>query len=262
MERISFYKYQGAGNDFILINEYHIQLHLDTGLIHWLCDRHFGVGADGLISIRPSTEADFKIKYYNADGLPGSMCGNGGRCAALFAFQQGMASQNMVMKASDGNHEAQVLKSGNNAEVLLQMNDVEKTACYRDHYFIDTGSPHYISFKDNISKTDMVREAAPIRWNYREAGTNVSFVEEKKGQYSIRTFERGVESETLACGTGITAAAIALAEKHQWQKATVPIKAIGGVLEVSLEKKGGTYTNIWLKGPAAKVFEGNIEIHK
>ena len=262
MEHINFYKYHGAGNDFILINEYHKKIHFDADEIHWLCDRHFGVGADGLISILPSAEADFDMKYYNADGHVGSMCGNGGRCAALFAVHQGLSSKEIRFTASDGPHAAHVLNAANNGEVLLQMSDVKTIEFHNDHYFIDTGSPHYISFRENIDRLDLEREAKPIRWDYRTAGTNVNFVEDKQGKYIIRTFERGVEAETLACGTGITAAAIAIAEKNNWQKATVPLQSSGGKLEVSLEKKGSIYTNIWLKGPAEKVFEGITEIRR
>ncbi len=260
MEQISFYKYHGAGNDFILINEFDKQMHLKTDAIHWLCDRHFGVGGDGLITILPSAEADFEMKYYNADGHLGSMCGNGGRCAALFALQQGLAAEEMRFIASDGQHKAHVLNPRNSGEVLLQMKDVETIEFYNDHYFIETGSPHYISFKKNLDNLDLIAEAKPIRWNYRKNGTNVNFIEEKDGEYSIRTFERGVETETLACGTGITAAAIAIAEKNRWGKTTVPLQAARGKLYVSLEKKGNIYTNIWLKGPAEKVFEGITKI--
>jgi len=260
MGQINFFKYHGAGNDFILINEFDMKLLLQTDTIHWLCDRHFGIGADGLIRILPSAKADFEMQYYNADGYQGSMCGNGGRCAALFAVHQGIVSEKAEFIASDGHHKADVTDAGNTGEVLLQMNDVETIEFHNDHYFVDTGSPHYISFRENIKDIDLNAEAKPIRWSYREKGTNVNFVENKNGKYAIRTFERGVEAETLACGTGITAAAIALAEKNNWRKATVQMLAAGGKLEVSLEKKDGIYTNIWLKGPAEKVFEGTTQI--
>ncbi|MGM0565473.1 MAG: diaminopimelate epimerase [Bacteroidota bacterium] len=260
MEQINFYKYHGAGNDFIIINEFDMQMHLQTEVIHWFCDRHFGIGADGLIRILPSEEADFEMKYYNADGYLGSMCGNGGRCAALFTFQQGLAAKEMEFIASDGKHKAHVLSTGYIGEVLLQLSDVKTVEFQNDHYFIDTGSPHYISFRENLESLNLNTEAKPIRWSYRKNGTNVNFVEDKDGIYTIRTFERGVEAETLACGTGITAAAIAIAEKNNWQKAKVPLQAAGGILEVSLEKKGSIYTNIWLKGPAEKVFKGTTEI--
>jgi diaminopimelate epimerase len=259
MQRIHFHKFHGAGNDFILLSHTASSEAPDEETIRNMCRRHFGVGADGLIILQASSVADFEMKYYNADGREGSMCGNGGRCAALYAYEQGMCSEEMSFMAFDGLHRAKIINSGDKPLVTLQMSNVTRIHNGGDHFFIDTGSPHYVAFKQNIETIDMDKEARPLRHHYRKGGTNVNFIEKKGAHYHIRTFERGVEQETLACGTGITAAAIAVAETHSPGTSTIPVKAKGGTLEVSLTKSSGSYENIWLKGPAVNVFEGTIK---
>ncbi|HKK10658.1 MAG TPA: diaminopimelate epimerase, partial [Bacteroidales bacterium] len=252
----SFEKYHGAGNDFIMINGIDFKMTLSPDQIQKLCDRHFGIGADGLIIINPSANTDFVMKYYNADGYEGSMCGNGGRCAARFAYERNIADKQMAFSAYDGTHAAEIIAG----EVLLEMQDIGHIQKENEDYFIDSGSPHFITFVKNLDSYDVSGKGKAIRHNYRKEGTNVNFLEEHDGKFHIRTFERGVESETLACGTGITAAAVAIAEKYHPNGKEFEIEAKGGVLKVYLEKSAKGYRNIWLKGPAEKVFEGSINI--
>lgn len=261
MRSIPFHKYHGAGNDFILLRQTGDTATLKEETIHLMCHRHYGIGADGLIVLKESEVADFEMIYYNADGKEGSMCGNGGRCAALYAYNQKLCSEKMVFMAYDGVHKARIIsKNDYEALVELQLSDVTDIRQEADHYFIDTGSPHYIAFRQNIKDIDMDKEAKSLRHHYREGGTNVNFIEKQGGHYSIRTYERGVEKETLSCGTGITAAAIAIATAENLKQAVIPIQAPGGTLEVSLKKAGNGFEEIWLKGPAMNVFEGTIKI--
>ncbi len=259
---IHFHKYHGAGNDFIMLNHFQSPQSLPQETIEQLCHRHYGIGADGLIQILPSSQHNFSMKYYNADGYEGSMCGNGGRCVALFAFDENICGQNMDFEAIDGIHHAHVEASESTIkQVALQMQDVKNWIDEKDHFFVDTGSPHYIKWiEKDLMKTDVAKQGKEIRYNYRKAGTNVNFLMKNANNWHIRTYERGVEDETLACGTGVTAAAIAIAEKENLSGKWIEINALGGKLAVYLEKDNSTYKNIILKGPAIKVFEGTIEI--
>ncbi len=252
---IPFKKYHGAGNDFILINGFGFKGNLSSDIIHRMCDRHFGIGADGLIIIRPSAAHSFEMKYFNADGNEGSMCGNGGRCAAQFVSDNNLAEKELAFLAYDGVHRAKILADG----VLLEMMDINVIHKEDNHYFIDSGSPHYITFVDHLDSYEVNEQGRKIRYGYREDGTNVNFVEEKEDAFHIRTYERGVENETLACGTGVTAAAVAIAERSAKTLNEVHLKARGGDLTVYLEKSEKGYTDIWLKGPAENVFEGVIK---
>jgi len=257
--RITFNKYQGAGNDFIIIdNRNGILDPSDSNLINRLCGRRFGIGADGLILISDHAGADFEMKYFNADGNTGSMCGNGGRCAAHFAIKTGIAGNKQRFMAFDGIHQAEV----SDTVVRLRMADVEEYTIIDGNYFINTGSPHYMIFTTEIDLLDVNAEGNRFRWapQFTPGGTNVNFVEIRdKGLY-IRTFERGVEEETLACGTGVTASAIASVLKGHFDTAPVRVKARGGDLEVDFKLENNKVTNVWLTGPATFVYEGEIDV--
>ena len=255
---IAFNKYQGAGNDFIIIDNRSGKFNPDDSkLINRLCDRRFGIGADGLILISGHSGSDFEMKYFNSDGKIGSMCGNGGRCTAHFAHRYKIAGKKQVFMAFDGLHEAEVTKD----IVRLRMSDVNEYRIIDGSYFLNTGSPHYVVFTKGIDKMDINEEGRKLRWSpkFAPGGTNVNFVEvHKKGLY-LRTFERGVEEETLACGTGVTASAIASVLSGHFDTGPVSVKARGGNLKVEFSEKNKKITNIWLTGPATFVFEGIIK---
>lgn len=263
--RVRFYKYQGTGNDFILIDNRSMEFKNDTKGIERLCDRKFGIGADGLIFLENSSnpEDDFKMVYFNADGKESSMCGNGGRCVVHFAKLLGIINEKTVFSAIDGTHKAKI----ENELVHLQMQDVPEIKQMQDSYFLDTGSPHHIVFTSEIKKLDVKAEGAKIRNNstYQEQGVNVNFVSlssalENKHLF-VRTFERGVEDETLSCGTGVTAVALATHFSEKTTDTTVFIETLGGKLSVSFTpsiEPGNGYENIWLSGPVELVFKGEI----
>jgi len=257
--RIHFCKYQGAGNDFILLDNRNEDIRLSQEQIARLCDRHFGIGADGLMLLQHHAGADFEMIYYNADGRESTMCGNGGRCIAAFARKLGISQEPLSFKAIDGMHEAWFLPSG---EVALHMQDVHTIEWAEDFVLLDTGSPHYVLWVADVAIVDVETEGRKIRQQERfmPAGINVNFVHKKDDTLFIRTYERGVEAETLACGTGITAAAIASTGKATGSF-HIPVQARGGKLSVAFEKTAsGQVQNIVLKGPAQKVFEGSIDL--
>ncbi|MGM0531226.1 MAG: diaminopimelate epimerase [Bacteroidota bacterium] len=253
-----FHKYHGAGNDFILIDNRQNTFIPDNNVVERLCRRKFGIGADGLMLLESSGEADFYMRYFNSDGKESTMCGNGGRCIVAFAHDLGIIDRKTLFLATDGAHEA-VIRDDN--LIALKMQDVERVKTSDDHYFMDTGSPHYVRFVDNLSKVPVYEEGRKIRYNtgISETGTNVNFVSfEKEGLISIRTYERGVENETLACGTGAVASAISAYLRSQTDKTSYTINALGGRLEVSFEPTENRFTNVWLIGPAEFVFSGNF----
>ena len=256
----TFYKYQGTGNDFVMIdNRQETFNKKDTKQIAFLCDRRFGIGADGLILLENHPTSDFKMVYYNADGNESTMCGNGGRCLVAFAKQLGVIKDKAVFEAIDGLHHASI----ENGIVRLQMQDVETVEKHPQHVFLNTGSPHHVQFEDDIENFDIKTKGAKIRYGapYNESGSNVNFVNKISNQiFAVRTYERGVEDETLACGTGVTAVAIAAHKTKLTNNNSIKIKMLGGDLEVSFEKENDTYKNVFLKGPAQFVFEGNILI--
>jgi len=258
--KIHFYKYQGTGNDFIMIDNRSLTFpKSDVKLIRKLCDRRFGIGADGLILLEPSKENDFTMVYFNADGNEGSMCGNGGRCLVAFAKQLKIITTNTTFEAVDGLHFANI----NNNIVSLQMIDIDTVDVLNDYCFLNTGSPHHVTFKENISTLNVKEIGAKIRYGapYFKEGTNVNFAEQtSNNSFKVRTYERGVEDETLACGTGVTAVAIAASNTNKTSASSINIEVLGGNLEVSFEKDENTYKNVFLKGPAQLVFEGNISI--
>lgn len=264
---MKFSKYHGAGNDFVLIDQRHDHwVHrADTAQIARLCHRRFGIGADGLILLQNRAGYDFEMIYFNADGREGSMCGNGGRCIVAFAHQLGLVEKTARFWATDGEHEARISpKQDKERWVELKMNDVQQVEVLEPSVLVlNTGSPHYISFVPSVKNLDVVSQGREIRYSdrFRADGINVNFVSETLAGLDIRTYERGVEDETLACGTGVTAAAIAacLRQKRQPGPAEIPVRALGGDLSVRLQVNAdGSFSDIWLCGPAAPVFEGTL----
>ncbi len=257
---LHFYKYQGTGNDFIMVDNRSLFFpKSNVQLIEKLCDRRFGIGADGLILLEPSTTEDFTMVYYNADGYEGSMCGNGGRCLVAFANQLGVIKNETTFDAVDGLHFASI----NNGIVSLKMIDVTEIEETVTHSFLNTGSPHHISFCDSVAEVNVKEVGAKIRYGapYFQKGTNVNFAEQTApNAFKVRTYERGVEDETLACGTGVTAVAIAANQANKTTDTSIKIEVMGGNLEVSFEKVDNTYKNVFLTGPAQFVFEGTIKI--
>lgn len=256
---IAFNKYHGAGNDFIIIdNRNNVFNPSDNSLINKLCNRRFGIGADGLILVSNSTDYDFEMKYFNSDGFEGTMCGNGGRCTADFAVRHGIAGRNMVFKAIDGLHQAAA--EGN--IIRLQMKNPDEIKSVNNNYFLNTGSPHYVVFTNDIDKLDVFNEGKRLRWSddFKPGGTNVNFVEVEENGIYVRTFERGVEDETLACGTGVTASAIVSVLLGHFDSSPVNVRTKGGRLSVEFAKNGNAFTNVWLCGPATFVFDGIIDI--
>lgn len=256
---MKFYKYQGAGNDFVIIdNREGVFPKNNLNLISKLCDRHFGIGADGLMLIENQAGFDFKMVYFNADGRESSMCGNGGRCIVQCCHFLEIIGNECNFLAIDGAHEAKI--EGDN--ILLKMIDVKHWETLNSCYIIDTGSPHYIDFNLNPSDDKLIAEAQKIRYNdrFKSQGINVNFVEEKEKSLYVRTYERGVENETLACGTGVTAVALAAHLKNNALKSPICIETKGGELFIYFEKKGDEFVNIWLKGPGVYVFEGEFDL--
>ena len=259
--QLSFYKYQGTGNDFILIDNRLNEITLNTEQINFLCDRRFGIGADGLMLLELEPGFDFKMVYYNSDGNPSSMCGNGGRCITAFAKHLGIINNTAKFLAIDGAHEATI---DENEIVSLKMQDVKNVEAGDDYFYLNTGSPHYVKFIDGVETFDVKNMGALIRYNerFKEEGTNVNFIERVEDHLFVRTYERGVEDETYSCGTGVTAAALVAAIKGISNgKNNCLIKTLGGNLEVKFERVlEQNFYNIWLIGPAVKVFNGSITI--
>lgn len=259
---IKFYKYQGAGNDFIIVDNRDLTFTKKaTDEIARLCDRRFGIGADGFMLLQNTADADFEMIYYNANGKLGSMCGNGGRCIVAFAKKLGIIADKTIFMAVDGLHQASINDEGN--WVSLKMQDVHTIDQDGDAYVLDTGSPHYVKIVADLDKLDVATEGASIRNNdtYRKEGINVNFTCPENDGYSVRTFERGVEDETLACGTGVTAVALAMAHHHnQTGKIETPIHVLGGDLKIRFHAENNQYSDIFLDGPAEFVYEGTINI--
>ncbi len=260
MNTINFYKYQGTGNDFVMIDDREESFDINAHqLIAKLCDRKFGIGADGLILIRNHTSADFEMVYYNADGYQTSLCGNGSRCAVHFAAFLGMFEDQCTFQTIEG-----LLKAKIEEELVeINMPDVASMESISDDYFLNTGSPHYVQFVNNVEKFDVYHQGNKIRNSdpYKKEGVNVNFVElVDENKIFVRTYERGVEDETFSCGTGVTASAIAFGSKKGVNN--VHIKTLGGDLQVQFQsdQKNGGFCNVFLKGPAVMVFKGEIKI--
>lgn len=261
---LHFYKYQGAGNDFILVdNRQTLINHNNTELLAHLCDRRFGIGGDGIMFLQAIEGYDFEMVYYNADGRPSSMCGNGGRCIVAFAKFLGLIDSETEFLAVDGPHYARISEEGN--WISLQMIDVDHITLDGEAYVLNTGSPHYVTLAHQLKDKDVFAEGLAIRNNetYCNDGINVNFVEPLAdgNGYFVRTFERGVEDETYACGTGVTAVALAMAShNNQTGHITTPVKVLGGNLNIRFNYDGLNFTNIFLEGPAVQVFEGKIQL--
>ena len=261
---MDFYKYHGTGNDFILIDNRDDIAMLSEEIISKLCHRRFGIGANGLILLNSSEEFDFDMRYFNADGKEGTMCGNGGRCITAFAHHLGLISEKCTFNSIDGVHHAIILKEIKNlVQVSLQMQDVQQHKIIDGNIFMDTGSPHYVIFSDNISQLDVFRKGRELRFNnkFSPEGTNVNFVEILNDGIFVRTYERGVEDETLSCGTGVTASALAYGIQKGLDQGNININTRGGNLTVRFKKPEDCFTNIWLEGPAQMVFKGTLETH-
>lgn len=258
---LKFYKYQGTGNDFILADnrksEYSF---LTTDQIRRLCDRRFGIGADGLMLLNLKPGYDFEMKYYNSDGREGSMCGNGGRCITKFAYQLGIHRNEYKFVAADGDHEAEIDTDG---IVSLKMKDVRQIRKVHGDFILDTGSPHYIKLVNDVMDVDVYRKGRDVRYSkdYEQDGINVNFVEQSDDdKIIVRTYERGVEDETYSCGTGVTASALVCYHNENGFN-EVEVKTLGGTLTVEFDRLDEEhYVNIWLCGPAEKVFEGTVDV--
>ena len=256
MKQLEFHKYQGTGNDFVIIDDRSEFFKLDDhDFIAGLCHRRFGIGADGLILIRNHVDADFEMIYYNADGHLTSLCGNGSRCAVKFANQLGLVGSNCRFMTVEGILDAQI----ENDLIFIKMPDVNSLEIHSTHFFLNTGSPHHVCYVQNVEEFNVFEEGRKIRYGepYFDEGSNVNFVENTgDSEIYVRTYERGVENETLSCGTGVTASA--LVQAMNGAVSPVKVKTPGGNLSVNFEKSGDQFTNIYLIGPALKVFEGNF----
>lgn len=256
--KLTFYKYHGAGNDFVIVDNRDLTFPADNiAYVEWLCDRRFGIGADGLMLLQNFNGYDFEMRYYNSDGREASMCGNGGRCIVAFAHKMGIIGSKTSFIAVDGLHDAIIEPDG---DVNLRMSDVNFIETDGNEYFLDTGSPHFVRFLDTLEGVDILTEGRKVRYSerFKEKGTNVNFVKQDGNKLTVFTYERGVEAETLACGTGITASALSAALRNGLSKGFYPVIAKGGNLSVSFEKTETGFTNIWLKGPATFVFKGEL----
>lgn len=257
--QLHFYKYQGTGNDFIIFDNRQEKIEFTEPQVNFLCNRKFGIGADGLMLLNPQSGYDFEMKYYNANGTESTMCGNGGRCLTRFAYDIGIQKKTYLFLAADGPHQAKMVENG---WVHLKMIDVNKVAKFGEDWVINTGSPHYIKQVNELDSKDVFTEGRSIRNSppFLSEGINVNFVSKEKTFIQVRTYERGVEDETLSCGTGVTAAALAFASNENGFNA-INIKTPGGELRVEFNKKRPTeFDDIWLCGPAKFVFEGNITL--
>ena len=255
-----FYKYQGTGNDFVILdNRNWSYTALTQERIKFLCDRRYGIGADGLMLLNNRSGYDFEMKYYNADGRESSMCGNGGRCLVRFAHDMGIHRSEYHFIAVDGPHEAEIDDAG---IVSLKMKDVREVKEYHGDFILDTGSPHYIKIVSEVMDYDVFHKGMDIRYSsdFVKEGINVNFVEQKRpDEIIVRTYERGVEDETLSCGTGVTASALACYHNERGYN-DVNVITRGGKLSVRFDRVGeDSYENVWLTGPAMKVFEGQID---
>lgn len=256
---LTFYKYQGTGNDFVIIDNRKGDIELSTQQVKHLCDRRFGIGADGLMLLQELPGYDFEMVYYNADGRESTMCGNGGRCLTRFAYDIGMHQEKFRFLAVDGEHEATL---GEQGWIHLKMKDVDGVANHHGDFVLDTGSPHYIKPVEHVMDINVFDEGRNIRYSkeFEKNGINVNFVESYGDKIIVRTYERGVEDETYSCGTGVTASALVFAHNDNGFN-RVEVKTKGGNLAVEFDKTGEQrFGNIWLCGPAVFVFKGIIHI--
>lgn len=257
VQQTEFYKYQGTGNDFVMIDNRNLKFPKNTEIIKQLCDRRFGIGGDGLILLENDENSDFKMVYYNSDGNESTMCGNGGRCIVSFAHFLKIFEEKCTFMAIDGLHEAEIL----NGIVKLKMIEVKEIKSIGNDFELNTGSPHYVKYVPDIEDFNVYHEGFQIRNSerYKMNGINVNFVEKiAEDEIFVRTFERGVEDETFSCGTGVTAVALTFLNDKNIN--LVKVKTLGGNLQVYAEKSDNSFKNIWLQGPAKQVFKGKINI--
>lgn len=257
---LEFEKYHGAGNDFIIIDLNKCNIEFTNEQVAFLCNRHFGIGADGLMLLKKHPNYDFEMIYYNSDGKPATMCGNGGRCITAFAYQHQYIKNQTTFIAVDGIHHAEII---NEEYVKLKMHDVKDIQIYEDGYFVNTGSPHFVTFNYDINSINIYKMGKSICHEPRfgNKGTNVNFCRiENENTLTISTFERGVENETLSCGTGSVASAIAFCIFKPDNKYNIDLLAKGGKLHVSFDKNGKQFTNVWLSGPVKHIFKGIINL--
>ncbi|HEV7379877.1 MAG TPA: diaminopimelate epimerase [Dyadobacter sp.] len=258
--KITFYKYQGTGNDFVMIDDRDQNFPASKELIAALCHRRFGIGADGLILLQNDGQYDFRMVYFNADGAEGSMCGNGGRCFVRFAHDLGLFETSTTFIAVDGPHEATA-----SADIIrLKMSPVHQVQLNDEYDFMNTGSPHYVTYVDNIKETDVVDIGKDIRYGPvfgPVGGTNVNFIQVlEENHLSVRTYERGVEDETYSCGTGVTACALSAHIREGWNS-PIAVETLGGPLQVAFNTTGDNqFDDIYLIGPALRVFEGEVNV--
>jgi diaminopimelate epimerase len=254
---IEFFKYQGTGNDFVMIDNRDLIFPKEREIIENLCDRRFGIGGDGLILLENDPSADFKMVYYNSDGNESTMCGNGGRCLVAFAHFLDIFEDRTVFNAIDGLHEAEI----HNGIVKLKMIDVDGIKNIDADFELNTGSPHFVTFVEMLKDYKVFEKGNKIRnsASYCQEGINVNFVEKiAENEIYIRTYERGVEDETFSCGTGATAAALVFLKDKKLP--LVKVKVLGGNLKVYAEQDGEGFKNIWLEGPAKQVFKGKFDL--
>jgi diaminopimelate epimerase len=257
---LQFSKYQGTGNDFVMIDNRLQIFPKNTALIKKLCDRRFGIGADGLLLLENDSETDFKMVYYNSDGNESSMCGNGGRSIVAFAKKLGIVDSETTFMAIDGAHFATIDAT---ETVALQMKNVDEIKIESDYVFMNTGSPHHVELVSDLKNVDVKNEGAKIRYSdlYGNAGSNVNFVAQiNPDTFAVRTYERGVEDETLSCGTGVTAVALAMFATGKTTSQNVHLNVEGGSLTVTFKEKENKFADIFLIGPATFVFSGCVEI--
>ena len=261
MPAIRFDKYHGAGNDFVMLDMTKTQFELDVATVERLCNRRFGIGADGLIMVCKSTKGDFKMRYYNSDGREASFCGNGSRCTVAFAYDKGIITkQETLFEAYDGMHHGSIISDNGDSKIVRMQMSNAKAEPHDGHILVDTGSPHYVTQVQDLETLDVKRLGSKIRYDksISENGVNVDFIHFDGTTIHIRTYERGVEDETLACGTGVTAAAIATAIWFGGEH--FEVKARGGDLSVDLRRDNLIFSNITLTGPACHVFGGEVSI--
>lgn len=264
MKKIHFSKYQGTGNDFILLdNREHAYDFLSITDIAKLCERRFGIGADGLMMLNNHEQYHFEMRYYNSDGRPASMCGNGGRCIAAFACDLGIIKDKGTFLAFDGTHDVEIISQLRRQKLIkLSMSDVLKVDKHKHYYYLHTGSPHYVTFVGDLEKVNVVEAGRKIRFSKAfPEGTNVNFVELTNNDLFVRTYERGVEDETFSCGTGAVASAIAFVLETRTDQLPIHVHTRGGDLEVFFHKTGKQeFTSIFLQGLVSKVYEGILEL--
>ena len=259
--KFEFYKYHGTGNDFILIDNRKLKVKLNTKQIAHLCHRRFGIGADGLMLLQNKKGFDFEMVYYNSDGNESSFCGNGSRCIVSLAKELGVIKKNETrFIATDGIHTAKIT----GGIISMKMMDVKNIEVTAEHYYLNTGSPHYVKFISGVKTADMITEGRNIRYSerFKKEGVNVNLAEKNGKGILVRTYERGVEDETLSCGTGVTASALASAVRGiATAQDSCKIITPGGELLVRFHKNtGNSFSDIWLEGPATFVFKGEIKL--